>query len=57
MTRHVVHEWDSAVARPEAALAGLAAAVFPAGGPEDRPATVAETEQFLAAYARACRQH
>ncbi|MFC8421978.1 phosphotransferase [Streptomyces sp. NPDC057236] len=49
---HVVHDWDSAVARPEAALAGLAAAVFPAGGPEDRPATVAETERFLNGYAR-----
>ena len=49
---HVVHDWDSAVARPEAALAGLAAAVFPAGGPEDRTATVAETRRFLAAYAR-----
>ncbi|MFC1231106.1 MULTISPECIES: phosphotransferase [Streptomyces] len=50
---HGVHDWDSAVARPEAALAGLAAAVFPAGGPENRPATVAETERFLAGYARA----
>ncbi|MFJ2760686.1 phosphotransferase [Streptomyces prasinus] len=50
---HVVHDWDSAVARPEAALAGLAAAVFPAGGPENRPATVAGTERFLAGYARA----
>lgn len=54
---HVVHDWDSAVARPEAALAGLAAAVFPAGGPEDRPATVAETERFLAGYAWARRRH
>ncbi|GAA2565503.1 MULTISPECIES: hypothetical protein [Streptomyces] len=25
---------------------------IPAGGPEDRPATVAETERFLAGYAR-----
>ncbi|MBY8876105.1 phosphotransferase [Streptomyces sp. PLK6-54] len=50
---HVVYDWDSAVARPEAAVAGLAAAVFPAGGPEDRPASVAETERFLSAYARA----
>ncbi|MER6148480.1 phosphotransferase [Streptomyces hirsutus] len=54
---HVVHDWDSAVARPEAALAGLAAAVFPAGGPEDRPATVAETERFLVGYARARGRH
>lgn len=53
---HVVHDWDSAVARPEAAIAGLAAAVFPAGGPEDRPATVAETERFLDGYARARRR-
>ncbi|KMS87594.1 hypothetical protein ACZ91_30430 [Streptomyces regensis] len=53
---HAVHDWDSAVARPEAAIAGLAAAVFPAGGPEDRPATVAETERFLDGYARARRR-
>ncbi|MEU1199735.1 phosphotransferase [Streptomyces sp. NPDC005813] len=56
-TLHVVHDWDSAVARPEAALAGTSAAVFPAGGPEDRPATVAETERFLAGYARARGRH
>ncbi|MGW4019934.1 phosphotransferase [Streptomyces sp. NPDC005009] len=54
---HVVHDWDSAVTRPEAALAGLAAAVFPAGGPENRPATVAETERFLAAYAWSRGRH
>ncbi|WP_432173484.1 phosphotransferase [Streptomyces sp. Tue6028] len=56
-TLHVVHDWDSAVARPEAALAGLAAAVFPLGGPKDRPATVAETERFLSGYARSRGRH
>ncbi|MEV5383042.1 hypothetical protein [Streptomyces sp. NPDC052721] len=52
-----MHDWDSAVARPEAALAGPAAAVFPAVGPENRPATVAETERFLSEYARARGRH
>ncbi|MFI8194512.1 phosphotransferase [Streptomyces sp. NPDC085946] len=54
---HVVHDWDSAVARPEAALASLAATVFPTGGVENRPATVTETERFLSEYARARGRH
>jgi hypothetical protein len=47
---HVVWDWDSVIRVPEAAIAGLAAAVFPAvhAGSE---ATVNETESFLAAYA------
>ena len=48
-----VHDWDSVVAQPEAVVAGLAAAVWPAvGGPSDA-ATVEQTEQFLAAYEQA----
>ena len=53
---HAVHDWDSVVSRPEAAIAGLAAAVFPSGGDPGDPgkhATVAQGEQFLAAYERA----
>jgi Phosphotransferase enzyme family len=53
---HVVHDWDSIVSGPEAAIAGLAAAVFAAGGDPGDPgqhATVAQGEQFLAAYERA----
>jgi len=52
---HVVHDWDSVVSRPEAALAGVAAAVCPAfGGPGT--ATVEESEVFLRAYEQACGQ-
>jgi Phosphotransferase enzyme family len=50
---HVVHDWDSIVSRPEAAIAGVAAAVFPGfGGPGT--ATLEETATFLRAYEQAC---
>lgn len=49
----VVHDWDSVVALPEAALAGAAAAVFPADREPLSDATVAESTAFLAAYAQA----
>jgi hypothetical protein len=46
---HVVHDWDSVVSRPEAVLAGVAAAVCPAfGGPGT--ATLEESDAFLRAY-------
>jgi hypothetical protein len=46
---HVVRDRDSVVNRPEAAIAGVAAAVCPAfGGPGT--ATVEESEAFLQAY-------
>lgn len=48
---HVVHDWDSAVARPEAALAGTAAAVFTATGAPLTDATLTESAAFLDAYA------
>lgn len=45
-----VYDWDSVCALPEAAIAGLAATVFPVR--DDGPgATVEQTEEFLAAYA------
>ena len=48
---HVVHDWDSVVSRPEAAIAGVAAAVCPAfGGPGT--ATLGESDAFLRAYAQ-----
>jgi hypothetical protein len=48
---HIVHDWDSIVSRPEAAIAGVAAAVFPAcGGPG--AATLEESDAFLRAYAQ-----
>jgi hypothetical protein len=46
---HVVHDWDSVVAGPEAVIAGAGAAAFPA---EERPtaASIEDTTSFLAAY-------
>jgi hypothetical protein len=50
-----VHDWDSVVAQPEAAIAGMAAAVWPRrGGPADA-ATVDESDAFLRAYVAARR--
>lgn len=48
---HVVHDWDSVVVRPEAAIAGAAAIVFPASGTVHEQATVAQSTDFLEAYA------
>jgi hypothetical protein len=48
---HVAHDWDSIAARPEAAIAGIAAACFLAT--MSYAPTVAETATFLEAYARA----
>lgn len=49
----VVHDWDSVVAQPEAAIAGQAAAVWPAAGGPGEAASVGQTARFLAAYQRA----
>ena len=46
-----VHDWDSVVVLPEAAIAGAAAAVFPADRQPLSDANVAESEAFLTAYA------
>jgi hypothetical protein len=46
---HTVWDWDSAMAAPEPAIAGLAAAVYPAPD-AGKLATVAESEAVLAAY-------
>jgi hypothetical protein len=45
----MVHDWDSAAARPEATIAGAASAVFTRSG-EPGETTIAETEFFLDAY-------
>lgn len=53
-----VHDWDSVIVQPEAAIVGLAAAVWPAGGPASegagggagRAATVAQSADFIASY-------
>jgi hypothetical protein len=46
----VAHDWDSAIARPEAIIAGMASLMFPSTGPTNEPATLDESEAFLAAY-------
>ncbi|MHB1615072.1 MAG: aminoglycoside phosphotransferase/kinase family protein [Actinomycetes bacterium] len=48
-----VHDWDSVIAQPEAAVVGLAAAVWPARGAPGQAATVGQTAEFIAAYERA----
>jgi hypothetical protein len=50
---HVVHDWDSAVAQPEAAIVGQAAAIWPGTGMPGEVATVRQSERFLEAYQRA----
>ncbi len=49
-----VHDWDSVIAQPEAAIVGLAAAVWPAGGPASggagHAASVAQSADFIAGY-------
>jgi aminoglycoside phosphotransferase (APT) family kinase protein len=49
-----VHDWDSVIAQPEAAIVGLAAAVWPAGGQgsggASHAATVAQSADFIASY-------
>ena len=44
-----VHDWDSVIVAPEAAVVGLAAAVWPCGV-VTRPATVDESAEFLDRY-------
>ncbi len=45
-----VHDWDSVIAQPEAAIAGLASAVWPARGDPGQAATVGQTADFITAY-------
>jgi Phosphotransferase enzyme family len=45
-----VHDWDSVIAQPEPAITGLAAAVWPAAGAPGEAATVAQSQEFIAAY-------
>lgn len=49
----VVHDWDSVIAQPEAAIVGLAAAVWAAQGGPGEAASVSQTEDFIEAYAHA----
>ncbi len=50
-----VHDWDSVIAQPEVAIAGLAAAVWPAAGGPSEAASVAQTADFLGAYQAAAK--
>jgi Ser/Thr protein kinase RdoA (MazF antagonist) len=45
-----VHDWDSVIAQPEVAIAGLAAAVWPAGLDPVYAATVGQSADFIACY-------
>jgi hypothetical protein len=45
-----VHDWDSVIVQPEVAIAGLAAAVWPAGGESGRAATVEQSDDFITCY-------
>jgi hypothetical protein len=45
-----VHDWDSVIAQPEVAIAGLAAAVWPAAGEPGQAATVEQSAGFITCY-------
>jgi hypothetical protein len=49
---HVVHDWDSVIAQPEAAIVGLAAALWPREDGSDFVASVAQTDDFITSYQR-----
>ncbi len=53
---YAVHDWDSVVTQPEAAVAGAASAVFPADRTPLSDASVAESQAFLIAYEQAREQ-
>lgn len=48
-----VDDWDSAIAQPEGAIVGAAAAVWAARGGPGEESTVQETEDFIRGYVRA----
>jgi Phosphotransferase enzyme family len=48
----VVHDWDSVIAQPEAAIVGLAAAMWPSEEGSDVTASVAQTADFIDSYQR-----
>jgi hypothetical protein len=51
-----VHDWDSVIAQPEVAIAGQAAAVWPAAAGPGEAATVGQSADFLAGYQAAASQ-
>jgi aminoglycoside phosphotransferase (APT) family kinase protein len=48
-----VHDWDSVIAQPEAAIVGLAAAVWPVAGAPGEAASVAQSAEFIVGYQQA----
>lgn len=52
-----VHDWDSLAIRTEAAIAGAAAAVYPANGVTASAATIEQTAAFLDAYRESRSSH
>jgi hypothetical protein len=48
----VVHDWDSVIAQPEAAIVGLASAVWAAKGGPGEAASVRQSEAFIQHYER-----
>src|SRR5216683_540584 len=48
----VVHDWDSAIAQPETAIVGLAAAMWPREGGSEPIASVGQTADFIPSYQR-----
>jgi hypothetical protein len=52
-----VHDWDSVIAQPEVAIAGLAAAVWPAAGEPGQAATVEQSADFITCYQAAAGAH
>jgi hypothetical protein len=46
----VVHDWDSAIAQPETAIVGMAAAMWPREERPDQTASVTQTADFITCY-------
>lgn len=46
----VVHDWDSVIAQPEAAIVGLAAAMWPTEEGSGTTASIAQTADFITSY-------
>jgi len=52
-----VHDWDSVIAQPEAAVVGFASAVWAARGGPGEAASVEQSAAFIEAYERAAGVH
>lgn len=48
---HTVYDWDSVVHEPESVIAGVASAIFPGTGNPGEVASIAQSNDFLRAYA------